>query len=444
MSFSSRLSAAITITALGSALFFPSAAVADSGASDEIDVRVTIPQAESFSVTDAQFRWGVNTEVSAGSFSGDCNFLSAGIAGDAGASRVWAESDGLYKVKDGNSHIEKPDASGEWADASWDNKCLDATGRKVGPGITETGTGTQAVIEKGVGKVDPTKGTAHMKWKGSFSIVFYGGLTYWSLSDPELTVANGHGTLTATASGYAADRDDTTKWRKLSNKKITIAKLPSVALGAHGIVTTPAYKGVKISAVEPEQSREQMWWGSFPKDWVEYNQLTGQGPYWYSSGGAADSRKVATDIYISYTPENSVIATPKKPQNPRTTDDHTVDEAIPLAKEDESQDSGQASALSGPDSGRTPVQQLVHNVLSSVLPQSTATTGTGTSVLDPAVLAASTISWMGKSLIPEAIEQAMDYKEPLLWSLAGLLALGSVAWVGFRHGWLVWPFSSKK
>lgn len=35
-------------------------------------------------------------------------------------------------------------------------------------------------------------------------------------------------------------------------------------------------------------------WGSFPASFVDYNLLTGQSSYWYSSGGAADQKKVTT------------------------------------------------------------------------------------------------------------------------------------------------------
>ncbi len=448
MSFRRKLLSVVAVPVLGaSMLLAPQLAVADTGGSKDIDLKVTIPQADAFEVKDAQFRWGVNVESNAGSFSGDCNFLSAGAAADAGASKVWKQSDGLYKTSDGNTRIEKPNAAGKWADASWANKCLDANGRKVGTLLTETGTGAQVVIDKGIGKVDAAKGTAEISWKGSFSLVFYGGLTYWSLSDPVLKVSGGKGTLTATASGYAADRIDTTKWNKLESKTIVMAQLPKVSLGKNGIVTTPAYKGVEIDGVEPAQSREQSWWGSFPEDWVEYNQSTGQGSYWYSSGGAADVRKVATDVYINYTQENSVIATPIPPKTSteeESADEESTDGGTGAVTQDPENSGGTNNVTPGAASAGSPVQQLVQQALESVLPASAVLPGVGTTLLEPMALTTSAINWVGKSLIPEVMERVKDYKEPLLWSLAGLLALGSVAWVGFRHGWLVWPFSSKK
>lgn len=426
----------------------PGAALADSGDQKNVEVKVSIPQAEAYKVSDAQFRWGLNYEVTSGAHAGECNFLSAGVSPDAGSSHIWTEAEGFYSSSEGNTHIEKPNKDGTgWGTDSWAKKCQDGTGRKVGTAATETGTGAQVVIDRGEGQIDQAKGTAQISWKGSFSIVFYGGMTYWSLSDPVLTVANGKGTITATASGYAASREDTTRWDKLESRKITMATLPKVSLGVNGIVTTPAYQGVQLEGVDPAQSREESWWGSFPKDWVDYNQSTGQASYWYSSGGAPDVRKVATDVYINYTPDNSVIAVPIKAKPPVTDDsddDLSSEEATPQA--DPSQNSGAdgPAAGSGDTGSGAAAQQLVQNVLNSVLPASSVLTGMGTSVLEPAALATSTMNWLGKSLIPEAIDRVLDYKQPLLWSLAGLLALSSVAWIGFRHGWLVWPFSSKK
>jgi len=433
-----RVTALFAVPALLAALVLPSgSALADQNGSRDVDVRVTIPQAEAFEVTDAQLRWGVNTEVTSGSFFGGCNFLTAGVAGDAGSSRVWGAGDGLYKATEGNTRIEKPGADGKWVVDSWDSKCQDGSGRQVGTAFNETGTGAQAVMEQGQGTVDPSEGTARIAWKGSFTIVMYGGMTYWSISDPVLTVANGKGRITATASGYAADREDTTQWRKLTSTQITMADLPKAALGAKGIASTPAYRGVQINAVQPEQVRTESWWGSFPKDWIEFNQQTGQAAYWYSSGGSRDSAKVASDLYISYTAKNPVLEKPTSPQAP------VADEGQETVV-DGSQDSGGGTPAPGQDGAAAPLQSPGLQPLGSALPPISALTGSGTSVLEAAALRASAINWLGKSLIPEAVELAKDYRQALLWSLAGLLALATVAWVGFRRGWLVWPFSSKR
>ena len=434
MSLRGKLTAICAMPALLAGLVVPAGpAVADSGGSEQtVDVNVTIPDPGTLKVTDAQFRWGVNAEMTSGAFFGGCNFLSAGEAGDAGSSRVWEEQDGLYRAKDGNTRIETPGADGTWVPDSWDTRCLDSSGREVGTDMDESGTGAQVVIEQGSGSVDTAKGTASISWDGAFSLVMYGGMTYWSLSDPVLTVANGKGRITATATGYGADMVDSSKWTKLGETTITMAELPQVALAQDGIVATPAYKGVAINGLgDTEQVRSGDWWGSFPESWVEFNVKTGQAGYWYSTGGLRDPAKAPTDVYISYSALNPVEQQP--PTAPPKTGFQEEAGANPQESDDDS--SGAGPLIRG-----TILQQAA-GALASPL---TELAGTGTSVLEAATVATSAINWLGKSLIPDAIERAKDYRQPLLWSLAGLLALASVAWVGFRRGWLVWPFASKQ
>lgn len=428
---------AVPAAALGTLLAPAPASAAQGGGEEQIDVRVSIPDPGKFEVTDAQFRWGVNTEMTSGSFFGGCNFLSAGVAGEAGASRLWEESDGLYKPRDGNSRIEAPDAAGEWAVDSWATKCQDASGRDVGTGYDEPGTGAQAVIDKGQGSIDTAKGTAQISWKGSFSLVMYGGMTYWSLSDPVLSVSNGRGKLTATASGYGSDMNDTSKWSKLAETSITMADLPQVTLGKNGIITTPAYKAVSTPGTgDAAQSRTGDWWGSFPDSWIEFNAATGQAGYWFSTGGKRDAAKVAGDVYISYSPQNPVVEKPGAGTG-----------STPEAQEQaagNTEDSNDTSLGGGSPSSATTTTTILQQAAGALSAPLAELSGAGTTVLEASNHAASAINWLGKSLIPEAIERVKDYRQPLLWSLAGLLALSSTAWIGFRRGWLIWPFSSKK
>lgn len=437
MSARRTLAAVLAVPSMLAALLVPATANAvQSGGEEQIDVRVSIPDPGKFEVTDAQFRWGVNTEMTSGSFFGGCNFLSAGVAGDAGSSRVWDKADGLYKSSDGNSRIEAPDAAGEWAVDSWDTKCLDASGRPVGTGIDEPGTGAQVVIEEGEGNVDTAKGTARIAWKGSFSLVMYGGMTYWSLSDPVLSVSNGKGTLTATASGYGSDMNDTSKWAKLAETTITMAQLPQVELGTNGIISTPAYKQVSTSGTaDTVQSRTGEWWGAFPDSWIKFNANTGQAGYWFSTGGKRDAAKVASDVYVSYTPQHPVLEKPEANTG-----------GAPGVQEPGGgiQDSTGSSSDLGSQSSTTTTTTITQQPAGALAAPLAELAGAGTAVLEASNHAASALNWLGKSLIPEAIERVRDYRQPLLWSLAGLLALSSAAWIGFRRGWLIWPFSSKK
>lgn len=409
-----------------------------------IDVSVRIPgsasQADEFEVKDAEFRWGLNLEASSGAFEpGTCNFLSAGVAKDSGSSRHWGESEGLYTAESGNTRIEKPDSSGTWGIDSWANRCKDAAGRTVGTSIAEPGTGAQVVIGAGEGFINANKGTAEISWAGSFTLAMYNGRTYWSASDPVLEVANGKGTLRATVSGFGSDMNDTSKWDQLPATKVTLAVLPNVTLGNEGIVTDPAYRQVKVHGVDQVRSGEN--WGSFPQDFVTFQSTTGQGAYWHSSGGLRDAAKVATTLYISYTPENSVA--PSTP--PRTLD--------PDASET-SGTGGQTGTVTSPDQNSAP--DFDHGTGSSTgsvigTGGSTGTTPGGGTVTasDPlpmgtvlaAAAAMNAANWLGSSLIPDAVELAKNYRNILLWSLAGVLGLLSIAWVGFRRGWLVLPFT---
>ena len=45
-------------------------------------------------------------------------------------------------------------------------------------------------ISGGSGTVDPTAGTATISWKGSFTLFAYSGMTFFSLSDPVLTITS--------------------------------------------------------------------------------------------------------------------------------------------------------------------------------------------------------------------------------------------------------------
>ncbi|MDR3359878.1 MAG: hypothetical protein LBO20_04370 [Bifidobacteriaceae bacterium] len=242
-------------------------------------------------VEDVTLAWTVNAETGGGAYFGGCNFLSAGVAGNTGSSRTWTEADGFWKAAEGSVSIEKPTAGGGWEAPTWATKCRDANGAAVTTAPTST-TGNRVKFSGGVGEVDVDAGTAEIAWDGAFTVVFYGGMTYWSASDPVLSVAaDGTAALTATGSGYAASMDDPTVWAPLTPTTITLATFTGVSLSDDGFDATPEYRGVTVSGVT--QTTTGADWGSFPQAFVDFQQLTGQGSYWYSSGGAADPKKVA-------------------------------------------------------------------------------------------------------------------------------------------------------
>lgn len=216
-----------------------------------VDVTVTIPApagAGATEISNAQFRWGINHEVGSAAFFGDCNFLSAGRAGDAGGSRVWTDADvgALFRSTDGAVRIEKPVGT-QFHPMRWADRCTDAEGARLST-ASMTGSGVQAVMDSGRGVVDLASGTATIEWTGSVSIVFYGGLTYWWFSDPVLTInADGTGNVTAVAGGFATSQEDSSRWEALPEARIVLAELSGATLTADGLATDPHYRGIEVS-----------------------------------------------------------------------------------------------------------------------------------------------------------------------------------------------------
>ena len=85
---------------------------------------------------------------------------------------------------------------------------------------------------------------AEIQWDGSFTMVYYGGMTYWSINDPKLVVEDGEGTITGTMSGYGADMNDLSKWVELEDRpNATVADLTDVNVTDSGIEVTPEVPG---------------------------------------------------------------------------------------------------------------------------------------------------------------------------------------------------------
>lgn len=298
-----------TLAALATAALALGAVVATPLAANAAEVQVT----------DAVFDWGLNTESGGGAFFGGCNFLSAGEAGDTGSARVWTQADGFYKAADGNVSIVKDGPSGT-VTPTWATKCQTATGSAAGTGAAST-TNNRVQIANGTGSVDVAANTAEISWEGSFSVVYYGGLTYWSASNPTLTVnADGTGVVTATGSGYGTSMEDMSLWIPIEPREITLATLTNVDVTEDGFTIAPDYLGVAVdtSADVTPQTRTGTNWGSFPQSFVDFQELTGQSSYWYSSGGAQDPKKPATPIAVTFdatAPATAVITTQPSAQS---------------------------------------------------------------------------------------------------------------------------------
>ncbi|WP_271985251.1 fibronectin type III domain-containing protein [Pseudoclavibacter terrae] len=272
-------------------------------------------EAASTPIAGVDLSWTLNDEAGGGAYFGGCNFLSAGASGDNGKSAVWTD-DSLYSASAGNVTITKPDAAGNQVPATWESRCLDAGGSQVGTDAGST-SANQVNLADGTGSVDLEAGSASISWDGAFTVVFYGGMTYWSVDELTLELENGKGTLTGTAGGFGADMDDPSTWQPLTERTVTLATIDATPadLTASGATLTPDYRGVEAGNVGTPQTREGDDWGSWPQDFVAFHEATGQSSYWYSSGGRADPKKVAAPITLSF--DTSASATPVYERLPR-------------------------------------------------------------------------------------------------------------------------------
>jgi hypothetical protein len=315
--------------------------------------------ADGSTVTDAVLDWGLSGEVGGGAFFGGCNFLSAGTAGNAGSSRLWTEADGFLKASDGAVSVVKPTSTGSLQPITWANKCLNPSGTAVSSTSTTNLSGVRVQVADGQGTV-AADGSVDIHWDGSFTVVFYGGLTYWTASDPHLTIdADGDGQLTATASGFGASMDDATKWDALPSREIVLADISSADVSDGGFTVTPDYLGVAVNTGSgTPQNRTAASWGSFPQSFVDYQALTGQSSYWYSSGASRDAAKPATPLTVSYTAEE--VTTPQPGAG-----DITVD--VPAAPEQPSGAFGWQWASSSPVDLGTAAEQSGNFVATGTL-----------------------------------------------------------------------------
>ena len=274
------------------------------------------------------------------------------------------------------------------------------------------------MITGGSGRIDPSTNSATLSWKGSVTVVYYGGLTYFSLSDPKLTVTNGKGTLTATASGYGTSMEDMSKWEPLASRTVTVATLDGVSFaGERGLTTTPAYRGITVtpSAGAAAQDRTGKDWGSFPQSYVDFVSEAGQGGYWYSTGGQRDFAKPPTPLSVSWSAADR------------------VDDVAPV---NPSRGGGTATAP-GSTTPSTPAQNS-KNAKTATTPPATAlppSAGGDYPATTPNVLSST------RGLIPTANAVLEDPRALLVISSSALVALSAIAGVGFRRRWLVLPWS---
>jgi len=271
-------------------------------------------------VEDAQLRWGVNDETNNRAFApGTVNFLSAGAVPDPGrgGQRIVAgdwQGTGTraWRASVGDVRVEKL-LDGTWTTATFAGTSTTTTGATM-VGTNGPFSGHQVVLDGGTGTVDREAGTATVRWEGSFSVVFYSGMTFFTVTDPVLDVDGGAARLTAEVGGYASSMEDQSVWRRVPSQRVTLADLPRPDLGSsRGFTVTPRYRGVthQAPADGTAQLRSGADWGAFPASFLRYLGRLGSASYWYSSGGSADPHKVPTPLSVSYRADRPV--TPPTP-----------------------------------------------------------------------------------------------------------------------------------
>lgn len=267
----------------------------------------------SFTVSNAQLRWGINDESNNKAFApGTYNFFSAGKIANPGKGGVVLKESGWSQAS-GKVRIEKYAADSKtYKKASWDGLKTDSTGKTM-TGSNGPFSNHQIAISGGTGTVDPDAKSGTIRWKGSFTVLYYSGYSFFYVTDPTLTVKKGVGTLTATLSGYGSSMDDLSKWEAIKPvPNVVLANLGTVDLGKKlGFEATPKYDGVrvKVGSDQVQQVRSGNSWGSFPQSFVDYQANAGSAAYWYSSGGSADAHKAALPLTVSYSAGAPVTGT---------------------------------------------------------------------------------------------------------------------------------------
>ncbi|NPC95680.1 hypothetical protein [Nocardioides sp. zg-DK7169] len=357
-------------------------------------------------VSEAVFRWGVSNQSNARSHNPvSINFLAAGVANPGGGGRQLRQDQ--WRAVQGNAEIQKRRPDGRYARATWAGLGTTPDGRRIG--MERDFSDHHVVIRGGTGTVDPASGDAEVAWTGTFTVVYYGGNTVFTVSNPRLVVKDGVGRVTATMGGFYADRNDTTLWKKAPQRQATIADLPDVDLGALGATVQPAYDRVETSGGSEPQRREGADWGSFPQSLVSYLVPLNTDQFWYSTGLSTDGTKRPLPITFSWTarevappapePTTAPPATPSNPvvTPPPATSVPVPGGSVPVAG---APVSGSLSAGGLPGTGvpAGPVGTVPGAAGTGSLPASTQLVATAP-VTAPAAVAGSTWWWVGGSLL---------------------------------------------
>jgi hypothetical protein len=279
-------------------------------------------------VDTAQLRWGMSNEANNRAFAaGTFNHFSAGRVGDPGsgsntlaaAGATWSNGRPAgWSASSGQVTIQKFDGS-TYRPATWSGLSTDSAGTPLGSPLAGTFSNHQIVFDGGSGTVDAAAGDATITWRGDATVLFYSGMSFFYVSDPQLKVVDGVGTVTATLSGFGSSQSDPGAWRPLPDTVVTLADLGPVDLSLErGFSVTPRYLGVKVSGVA--QATGGAHFGSFPQSFVDFQETAGSAAFWYSSGGSADEFKKTLPLTVSYDASQAVVPPAPAPADGRRPD----------------------------------------------------------------------------------------------------------------------------
>ncbi|WP_210650374.1 hypothetical protein [Nocardioides sp. SYSU D00065] len=394
---------------------------------------------EPFAVSGAILRWGVNNETNNRAFApGTYNFMSAGVVPDPGRGGTTLPR-ASWRAEDGNVRIEKQQADGGYALATWEGLSTTPQGATISSPTSGQFSNHQVVIGAGTGTVDPATGFATISWTGSFTVLFYSGMSYFTVTDPTLTVTPERAQLTATAGGFASDMDDQSQWLPLPPTPVVLADLPVAEVdlaAADGFVSTPTYLGVDWQAPADEAAQAGgPYRGAFPSSFLDFLATAGTAGYWYSTGGATDAFKPALPLSVSWsgvpvaTPSAAASTKPtKRPTRVPTPAPTRQPSPSPTASDPTSPTSSPTTSPTrapAAATGRPPVTDpasVPSGVDASVPSAAALAAAPALPAVQPVLVAASSTS--STSAAPAA---ATDSERHALWLLGCVLLLGALA-----------------
>ncbi|GAA4741187.1 hypothetical protein GCM10023350_27190 [Nocardioides endophyticus] len=255
-----------------------------------VSPKMTIPE-DGLDLEGVSLDWTGSEELQSAPPAGGSNYFSAGKSNGDEAS---------YKAADGNVKVQQLSSIGAESAATYATRAAHVSNG-----------GSQLVrLSDGEAKVE-ADGSATVEWEGSWSVNFYGGMVPFTVTDPELEVdKDGRGTLKADLSGYASSMEDPEVKTPLDLvQDVTIATFSDVEIDPAGkVIVDPDYAGVELTVPDGQtpQKRTGDGWGSWPQGFVDFHVATGLSSYWYSSGGAADSKKPPTPFVVDFTDAETV------------------------------------------------------------------------------------------------------------------------------------------